>query len=296
MRIRKMKIQNLRAIDDLELDLTSPDDKPLDLAVLAGPNGCGKTSVLEACLWALKQDKLVPRKLPEQDYSIEMEAEQQGERISIVRDRDRHHVTNYAEGKPRQIIAAFSDLNTFFFSSWRAPKLVGSVGLTVGRGKRPAETQENSLWRLKQHLVNLKGASSFKYATGNVDEPFARLNELWKQFYPEREGRFEAEVRTDRELTSDRVREGHAGREDDLSFDLLYYDEKHPNGISVDDLSSGEIEILSMAGAFMLNKDGFDIVFIDEPELHLHVAWHRSVMRALRMLAPETQLICATHS
>ena len=122
------------------------------------------------------------------------------------------------------------------------------------------------------------------------------MTELWKHFYPERDGRFEAEVRHESQANANRVREGDEDREDNLSFDLLYYDSEHTDGIPVDELSSGEIEILSMAGTFMLNKKGFDIVFIDEPELHLHVTWHRAIMRALRLLAPRTQIICATHS
>ncbi len=225
-----------------------------------------------------------------------MTVEHRGERISIVRDRHRHHVTNYADGKPQQINAAVYGLSCFYFSSWRAPKLVGSVGLTVGRGKRPAANQENSLWRLKQHLVNLKGASSFRYAAANPDKFLDRLNKVWSLFYPERRDRFAADVRREEDGADNRVKEGDTEREDNLSFDLLYYDDKHAGGIPVDELSSGEIEILSMAGAFMLNKEGFDIVFIDEPELHLHLAWHRAILPALRQVAPQTQFICATHS
>jgi predicted ATP-dependent endonuclease of OLD family len=65
---------------------------------------------------------------------------------------------------------------------------------------------------------------------------------------------------------------------------------------SVDQLSSGEIELLSFAGWIILN--GFDagLLVIDEPELHLHAAWQAAIFPALRALAPNVQIIAASHS
>ena len=302
MKIKHVEIRNLRGIDHLELDLTGPDNQPLDLVMLAGPNGCGKTTVLEACLWAIKQEKRLPlRPVPSgQQYEIILTLRVEDEDVRIVRNPQKTRVYHWHDDGWHSGILGKSDplraVSTFYFSSWRAPTLVGSVGLTLGPGRRPAETERNSLWRLKQYLVNLKGASSFKAAKQDIREPFEKLNQVWKNFYPERNGRFEAAVYPDEPPAGDRKPKDGPAQDASLAFDLFYFDEKHPQGIPVDDLSSGEIEILSMAGSFMLNKQGYDIVFVDEPELHLHPAWHRSIMRALRLLAPNSQLICATHS
>ena len=38
------------------------------------------------------------------------------------------------------------------------------------------------------------------------------------------------------------------------------------------------------------------ILLIDEPELHLDPQWHRQVLKALKFLKPECQIIVATHS
>ncbi|GEM_PF-499094 len=46
MKIRKLTIKNYKMFDDLELDFTDSNGKPLDLIVLAGVNGSGKTSIL----------------------------------------------------------------------------------------------------------------------------------------------------------------------------------------------------------------------------------------------------------
>lgn len=48
--IESLSIRDFRGIDRLELDFRGPDGHPNSLVVLGGPNGCGKTAVLEAAL------------------------------------------------------------------------------------------------------------------------------------------------------------------------------------------------------------------------------------------------------
>ncbi|HAS84240.1 MAG TPA: hypothetical protein DCS43_16565, partial [Verrucomicrobia bacterium] len=282
-------------IDQLDLVFAHPGGATLDLAVLAGPNGCGKTSVLEACLLGLNQDKLLQRKLPDQDFHIELHVDDEGETIRVVRTPGSHRIENSGGSNRPAHVAALSDrINTFFFSSWRSPKLVGSVGLSIRKGKRPAKNEINSLWRLKQHLVNLKASSAFEGAPVSLgrdaDRIFTRVNEAWKLFYPERNDAFDARrAPAAPAVSKDALVE-------DISYDVYLLRPGCESGIALDDLSSGEIEIVGMVGTFLMETQPFDVVFIDEPELHLHPAWHRSILPALRQMAPNTQFICATHS
>jgi len=48
--ITSLSIRDFRGIEALDLDFRGPDGNPNSLVVLAGPNGCGKTSVLEAAV------------------------------------------------------------------------------------------------------------------------------------------------------------------------------------------------------------------------------------------------------
>jgi len=92
--------------------------------------------------------------------------------------------------------------------------------------------------------------------------------------------------------------EFQAGRASDgrsRGFDLFLVG-RSGGRIPVDFLSSGELDVLSMIGNLAMNSYAHGIVFIDEPELHLHQSWHRVILKALRTMLPETQLICATHS
>ncbi|MHC5536764.1 AAA family ATPase [Singulisphaera rosea] len=57
--LASLSIRDFRGIDQLDLDFRGPDGHPNQLVVLAGPNGSGKTAVLEAALIAAGGDNLV---------------------------------------------------------------------------------------------------------------------------------------------------------------------------------------------------------------------------------------------
>src|SRR3989442_1163912 len=58
-RLRRLRIEHFRGIDQLDLDFGGSGDQPIDLAVLAGDNGCGKTAVLEAILLLMGEERFL---------------------------------------------------------------------------------------------------------------------------------------------------------------------------------------------------------------------------------------------
>ena len=72
----------------------------------------------------------------------------------------------------------------------------------------------------------------------------------------------------------------------------------HQNGrtLSLEQLSSGEKQLLLiLLKVFLLEKQPA-IVFMDEPELSLHIRWQREIIDRIRQLNPLCQLVIATHS
>ena len=81
----------------------------------------------------------------------------------------------------------------------------------------------------------------------------------------------------------------------DAGFDVFLLEGPCPR-LSVDRLSSGQLEILMITGAMIMEQEEEGIVLIDEPELHLDHQWHRSLLRSMSELKPKCQIIAATHS
>jgi len=88
----------------------------------------------------------------------------------------------------------------------------------------------------------------------------------------------------------------------------IYVDEvghlfiKRPNGkdVPIDALSSGERQIVILFANVMFNKYSSEsrenILFIDEPELSLHIRWQEIFIDTLLTASDNTQFILATHS
>ena len=285
--LTSLSIRDFRGIESLDLSFLGPDGQPNRLAVLAGPNGCGKTAVLEAALIAVGGHKLAvnprgPRAIRKgaEDYEIQAGLRAKTELLGYL-DMERVDRPQSVPNEPHP------GLPFWYFSSWRAPNLVGAVDVTVGkRGRRPAKTDTNRLLNVKQQLANAAAARSFpdekSAALGNYSAWLEAIDRAWAKFYPGQGGRFAV---------------GLAGPEDAGSgaFEVFYHRPGLPR-LSVDDLSAGQLELFLFLAALVLNDGREGIVFIDEPELHLDPQWHASVVRALMKLQPKAQFLVATHS
>ena len=250
-----LKIRDFRGVEQLDLDFRGPDGLPNNLIVLAGPNGSGKTTVLEAALIAAGGHKLTvgPRgrraiRKGTSDYLIE---------AHLWAGNSESKIADSAYATPPK--ASESPL-VWYFSSWRAPNLIGAVNVTVGRpGRRPAKTDPNRLLNVKQQLANAAAAQSFRGGQGSLLRDYshwiALINESWKKFYPDHNDKFEVGLVESEE---------EAGG----AFEV-FYQRGASHTLSVDDLSAGQLELFLFLASLVLNNDRSGIVFIDEPELHL---------------------------
>lgn len=69
---------------------------------------------------------------------------------------------------------------------------------------------------------------------------------------------------------------------------------QHEIEIDIENLSAGEKNLLSFLVYATYLKEG--VMFIDEPELNLHIEWQRELVATLRDIAPNVQLFMASHS
>lgn len=73
---------------------------------------------------------------------------------------------------------------------------------------------------------------------------------------------------------------------------------KNSNGvkIEIEDLSSGEKQLLIILGQAILQESESVVYIADEPELSLHVDWQEKLTSAISEINPNAQIVFATHS
>jgi predicted ATPase len=278
-KIQEVHIKDFRGIEDLRLSFTGPDGKPSKLVVLGGPNGSGKTTVLEAVLLAAGNYDLVRGPLGKGaihagclDYKIT---------ATFAKESGPYTVEYSAATSARPF-----KVDCDYFSSWRAPKLVGALGITAGKkGKRPLLTEENRIWNIKQYLINARAyqtmsAPEFPADGSRYREVMDRVNHVWEMFYPSSNQSFSVDP---------------AGQDPSEGFDVFLNLSKNLK-VPLDALSSGQLELFALAGSMLPDSYSVSMVFIDEPELHLDQQWHRLILRAMMTLRPDCQFIVGTHS
>jgi energy-coupling factor transporter ATP-binding protein EcfA2 len=285
--IRSIEIENFRRIESLRLEFLDPIGEVSDIAVLAGPNGSGKTSVLEACLLALEHEgdlqatKVDLRRSGEKSYHITAEVDtvlgRFASKVDASNQVDWTNLQTHGKGYPGRI-------PSLYFSSWRAPKLVGALPISAGKsGQRPRDNERNRVWRAKQFLIDSKAHSLMSQGTlpfENFPDAIARLDDIWALFHPGQHQRFSVEP---------------VNRDPLAGFDVFLCNHENRR-IPVDALSSGQLELFAFFGGLLLAKFESGVIVIDEPELHLDPQWHALMIRAIRQFLPQVQLIVATHS
>ena len=60
MKLKKVSIRNFKRIDRFDIDFTDSLGRIRDITVIAGPNGCGKTTILDAIAYPLCRVMKVP--------------------------------------------------------------------------------------------------------------------------------------------------------------------------------------------------------------------------------------------
>lgn len=82
-------------------------------------------------------------------------------------------------------------------------------------------------------------------------------------------------------------------KEGEVFFTL---NDKGKTKITLGQLSSGEKQLLILLFSTIIEDNDDYITFWDEPEVSLHIEWQRKLIRVIRQLNPNMQLIIATHS
>lgn len=288
-RIHAVSIRDFRGITALDLDFTDGSGAPLDTVVLAGANGSGKTTILDAILLTLDREDLITTPSPKQ-----LRFGSTNGSIATSLGSVYSHIELRGTTTSLPIVDSRISRRVEYFSASRA---VHALPGEAQKNHRLAESKR--LDELAQRLINTYYRSlRHRSSTSTL---FSRLQTLWERFDPHGR-RLEVLPRDNNPGSGDMVIlcNGPQIPEDITSVAMAYNlaptRPDIPTLVPLDALSSGQMALFAFAGPLIFRDEPADIVLIDEPEQHMHVQWQRLLLPALRELCPDTQFIVATHS
>lgn len=324
MFIERMLVERFRHIRDVDVGPFRQPAEIGELIVLAGPNGGGKSSLLELLSLGIATrynyhyyqarqiaDHAFGVKLGLADSELaELEARTQDQEVLDYARKNRGYwvhanlptlfqpneqrINDRVHGVVSQEFANFSRRLGFFIRSDRS------------YGARTYRRDQIFNWKQREQLNHL-GTISYSATNAQYEDMYDFLIEQSYHFIHElglharRQHRGEPSMLPQDPLEPyndllGRLFPGYAFQEVSVQDFVLRV--KIPSGdiIPFQDMSSGEKEVFFILAFFIRNDVSGSPIIIDEPELHLHAELARKFIRQMRKIKPKNQIWIATHS
>ena len=327
IKVKNLNIKNFKGIKKLELDFTyQENDSILNNVVIYGINGSGKSTILEAIYLCLivastyhknKNLKRIEDYLidyislgsewiyhDESEFEIGITLEDNKNLISGVLKYHEKNGLNWKIAGDKKLSSEFQDSFTYL-SSYRLlnPSTVYSAGdwseieriednvfrdrMRYKRDSRYRHNNsfpslslqfENNYRTVKQYLVNLITDKKVEALTIENENILEKIKESFKIFFPNKE-----------------FLEKLSRTYNNKDYRLMI---KNEDGsiVDLDQLSSGEREVIAFFTYLCTKAINNSILIIDEPELHLHSKWQSIILYSLHQIFPNSQIFLATHS
>ncbi|QYX33951.1 AAA family ATPase [Sphaerospermopsis torques-reginae] len=335
MKLHSLEIKNFRAIDDISLDFTDLLGRPRPINLIVGPNGSGKTSILDAIHVVVKvfENPQNPSLREGLEYNIQQLVRGRGTIAQITFEysieQDEAEAINdvYSSlelpqnfnlskpvpplGNPAKVIWSFPNkpkaksLYHYSCTPKDAIKVLGARG-------RVSESVDRNLYT--SQIFNRIGGVCYldqrrtvrllkSFDKQNIEDKNAHsdvlswLIEYYRKHLTWNEEKYGESYwkRVQRLFNKICFPSELIGLESGPDSDTLILKRK---GIEYDllQMSSGEHQILRILIGLAADTAKNSIVLIDEVELHLHPAWQKRLIQVLRGDDFNNQYIFTTHS
>lgn len=278
MKVKSLYIENYKIFQKLRLDFTDNEGQILDTIVFAGDNGCGKTTILN-----LLYTILTPREIrdPLCDYL---------QVCLLFTDRQKKLILELLQKYNQECINQFS---------LQVDSLLHKFGQESEVELEYIINQKNDflIFNAIEKFSEISNQNGFRllYTNKEIDD---RLNEP----------NFQAIIRKGIQ-NFHREQPSTHGQDSLIENTFAMYPHLHEilqeniffksinnTRIEMEDLSSGEKQIIYRF--YYLENSGLEngIIIVDEPENSLHPKWQQKIIQLYSNLNKPNQVILATHS
>ena len=292
-----------KLLGKLFLDFTKPDGTPYDVIILAGENGCGKTTILNNISNLFQKSTLVD--IDSIAYTIN------NHQVVLKNKKYESIETVSVDGgaKRRPIALNITDNGNaeynicskgFAYSKARSGFKLNNIGSVSAKDvdANDKDFDDDNYSDIKQLLVDIDSIDSRNFHLFSQSHPTLTGKEMNEEFdRTSRMSRFKNAFNS----FFDTIQFDKIGDPVNNSFPILF--KKHNTSIDINNLSTGEKQIVCRGGRLLKNIGKMDdaVVLIDEPELSLHPTWQRKILDYYCNLFKKdnkqiAQLIIATHS
>lgn len=304
--IKKIKWNSNNTLGELELNFSKENGSAYNTIILAGENGTGKTTILDSLstflnLGSIEDFRYIDYIAAGQYYHIEPieESARYGFHTRLTGDAEAPRmIRTNRNNMPDRIESDLADLRHYGFSYSKArsgfnTKAVKSTTTQQIDSNKYESDSNDDFTTIKQLLVDIAtqdNAEWMRITKSGESTTFDDFRERSKmsRFVKAFNAFFETIKFKDVDASPEEIK-------------ILF--EKHGRTIPVDNLSTGEKQIVFRGAHLLKNATSMQggIVLIDEPELSMHPKWQQKVLQYYRGLFEENgkqtaQIIVATHS
>ena len=288
MKIKNLHIKEFKGLRDISINFEK-NDKPLDLVVLAGSNGSGKTRVLESILQYFQDHIQYNYRGNSNKIEIYFEEKEKicrnnvGDEMELyegLKSFSYHEIDNPRNEKHIKIKKELNILPKIIY----VPTEINFQKMNTASTTLVQEY--NFINIVNTNLIkDIPSYIATKMISAMLKNKNEKVGDVQKKIFNEINEIFE-------NLSID-------VKVEDISQDgrnITLFTNSAGDKFDINELSSGEKQLFLRTLAIkMLNPEN-SIILIDEPELSLHPKWQQRIVDVYRKIGKNNQIIIATHS